>query len=570
MNKRFFFALLTSGTALFLLCGPSQSPYTNTADAKIIKENSLRSLDARSDSLKVFTAVKCTVELYLPKLIDSFYVHLSRSGSDSIIASGAVTGASFDFPLSVSVPGVYDLTVVIVKTDKSTDTLVKNNTVYAMVPVVVPDAPSHTIYLPVDSFTIMFTVTDPDSNVWKAFTWLDTAAGVMQETSFAPKTHSSVISRTIKGDALLAALNAPIVCHAAAVDFPDSNVSEVAVCTLHVLDTTTPAIRLLSYQDTITAITALPDTITALITDIAGISTAAFNTGAMTLISDTAVFILSSLDTGTHIDSIVAIDNRGNKGRLLFSLTYHGKQLYPPHLKDLSRATTETSPFAPLTLDNCVTIEDPAIIDKAAFIRDSLLWEIRDSMGTILNYNLAPPHTFTLPAPADTEWTGTLKFTFKVWVRNNASLYDVKQFSFFITEVPDPPVITLSSQVACGTTASFDTIDLDTVTTVRDPDNALSTLQWSFANGKHFKVDSIEQCTKIGVPPLIRFICKFTRRIAIVPLTLADSTWTGADTITFTVTDPAPSSRTTVKKIPFSRWTLCHILPTLPKKTPGQ
>ena len=244
MKRCFLLALSIAGATLFLECGPSQSPYTNPADAKIIVDNSLRSLDARSDSLKVFSAVQCTVELYLPKLIDSFYVHLSRIGSDSIIASGAVTGASFTFPLSVSVPGVYGLTIMVVKTDKSVDSLPKTITVFAMSPVVTPDSPAHTVVLPVDSFSFTFTVTDPDSNVWKAYTWLDTAASAMQEISFAPKTHSTVISRTVKGNALLAALHAPVVCYAVAIDFPDSNVSKVVACTLHVKDTLVPQIVL--------------------------------------------------------------------------------------------------------------------------------------------------------------------------------------------------------------------------------------------------------------------------------------------------------------------------------------
>jgi hypothetical protein len=247
MKRCFLPALSIAGAALFLLCGTSQSPYTNPADAKIIINNSLQSLDARSDSLKVGTTVKCTMEVYLPKLIDSFYVHLSRNGSDSIIASGAVTGASFTFPLSVSVPGVYELTVVVVKTDKTEDMLAKTITVYAMVPIVVPDAPSYTIYLPADSFTFRFTVTDPDSNVRFAYTWIDTV--MSPPIVFLPtKPFRETFSRTVNKARLLAAVKAgaPVVCYALAIDVPDSNVSEMAACTLHVRDTTSPAITLLS------------------------------------------------------------------------------------------------------------------------------------------------------------------------------------------------------------------------------------------------------------------------------------------------------------------------------------
>ena len=559
MKRCFLLALSIAGATLFLECGPSQSPYTNPADAKIIVDNSLRSLDARSDSLKVFSAVQCTVELYLPKLIDSFYVHLSRIGSDSIIASGAVTGASFTFPLSVSVPGVYGLTIMVVKTDKSVDSLPKTITVFAMSPVVTPDSPAHTVVLPADSFSFTFTVTDPDSNVWKAYTWLDTAASAMQEISFAPKTHSTVISRTVKGNALLAALHAPVVCYAVAIDFPDSNVSKVVACTLHVKDTLVPQIVLLSPQDLVNPLPS-PITIRALVKDIVGIDSVRFDTSAMVFASDTALFVASQLDSGTNADSIIAIDKAGNRGKLVFSLNVQGKKSIPPQIKDLSRATTEGTPFVPIWLDTCVIIADTSIKNDSAFKRDSLSWVITDSAGGQIA--VPPSHIITIPFPGDSVFWGTIKLTFMVFVKNTPTLYDTKQPSFFVTQTNFPPVITLYPD-RCFKNFLADTISLNVITTAHDPNDALSSLSWSFTKGKHFKVDSLYS-SRFGLgkvsesavlPPIdpIRPLLFFTRKIVIDTISAADASFLGTDSIKFTVTDPVGAS--VYKMIYFTRTT---------------
>jgi PKD repeat protein len=552
MKKRFLPALLISGAALFLLCGPNQSPYTNPADAKIVAGNSLRSLDAGSDSLKVFSAVQCTVELYLPKLIDSFYVHLSRNGSDSIIASGAVTGASFMFPLSVSVPGVYGLKVVVVKNDKSTDSLEKTITVYAMSPVVTPDAPVHTVFLPADSFSITFTVTDPDSNVWKAYTWLDSVSGATQEISFAPKTHSAVIMRTVKGSALLAALHAPVVCYAVAIDFPDSNVSKVAACTLHVKDTLAPRIVLLPPTDTVNP-TSSPVTVKALVTDFVGVDSVTFNGTPMVFSNDTALFF-ATLDSGRHADSIVAIDKAGNKGKLLFTLAVQGKVRVPPQIKDLSRATSEGLPFDSIWLDTCVAIADTSIHDKPSYAKDSLSWMITDSAGVSI---VAPPgHRIKIPFPADSAFWGTYKLTFKLYDKNITYLYDTKQPSFFVTQANFPPVITLYTD-RCFRNFLADTINLNAATSVHDPNDPASSLTWTFTKGKHFKVDTLmsrgfgrlsKSAANSVVNPIdpiggiILYPIYFNHHIVIDTISAADASFFGTDSIKFTVKDPAGTS----------------------------
>ena len=420
--------------ALILACTSGKSPFSNPADAKIVPAKSLLSLDAKNDSVKVNTAVECTVQVYLPNLIDSFYVHTVRGGLDSVIAAGPVTGQSFSFLFSGNAAGDYSLVVVIVRSDKTPDSLTKTITVYTMAPVVTPDSAAYHVFLPApgDSVVISFTVTDPDSNVWMAYTWLDSATALMQQTSFAPKTHRAVISRTIKKPAMLAALRTPIVCYAAAVDFPDSNVSRTAACTLYVKDTVVPQIRLLPPTDTVNAVSS-PVTIMALVTSAVGIDSVLFNNARMVYNNDTALYVASLLDSGRTSDSIVAIDKGGNRGSLRFSLHVQGTPHLPPLIRSLIWTKPQGKPFAPIFLDTCVTIADTSIKDTTSYKKDSLTWLITDSSNATLPIDTG--HIFRIPFPADTMWVGTIKLTFRLLNANTYQLYATALPTIIVTRV---------------------------------------------------------------------------------------------------------------------------------------
>jgi hypothetical protein len=550
--------LLTSAVALVLCCGSPQNPFTNPKSAVIVPDSSLTSL--KKDSVAEFTAVPCTVSVYLPDLIDSFFVTRSiGSQADTTIASGKVTASKFAFSLPVEYPGAYTVSVRIVKIDKTQDSLTRTFTVYSLAPLVSPDSAAYHIILPQDSFTVKFTATDPDSNLRFGYIWIDTAIGQTQTTPFLTlKPFRGSFSWTVKSAGLLTALNRPIVFHAYAID-SDSLFSAVASCTLHVDDTTKPSIQLLAPKTTDT-IRALPVLVMAVISDLDGINSVTFNGSSMTFMhgGDTAVDTVSSIDSGTAVDSIVAVDNGGNRSILRFSLTYQGKKLYPPQIKDLSRATAEGRPFPPLFLDTCIIITDTTIVNKAEFAKDSVRWEIRDSSGQLLNYDLNT-HLFTVPFPADSAFFGTIKLTFKVIVTNTPTLYDTKQPSFFVTQANFPPVITLASD-QCFKVLKTDTIYLDTITTAHDPNDALSSLNWSFSKGSHFKVDSVytsrllaKVSESAGIPignPIIP-IFLFTRRIVIDAISAADTSFYGTDSLTFTVKDPG--GLVASKKIYFTR-----------------
>jgi hypothetical protein len=572
------YTLIASGCCAFmvvlaLFCSSPQNPFSNPKSAAIVADSSLTSL---KDSVAAFTTAPCTVSVYLPDLMDSFFVTLRiDSLSNTGIASGKVTSEKIAFPLPVEYPGTYTVTVRIVKIDKTVDSLTKTFTVfssyaahvdfvlpqkdslryhreyacsctvthpeladslqarliygstdtvlvrtkaaagmgfritvpavgafsirvnmsllgggsdsatkalvgYIQTPVVTPDSAVYHVILPLDSFNFNFTAIGPDSNLRFGYTWIDTAVAQTQTTAFvALKPFHETFSRTIHPLLLHAALHAPLICHAYAID-ADSLFSAVASCTLYVTDTTKPGIRLLA-PDTAIVITTLPVPIKAIVTDLAGVNTVTFNGASMVLsTNDTASYVASSIDSGKSLDSIIAFDNSGNRAALVFPLKYAGKKLYPPQIKDLSRATTEGHPFDSLYLDTCVIITDTSIKTVATYKKDSLSWLITDSaggqIGVPASHKIAIPFP-TYTNPADTEWTGTIKLTFKVMVKNTMSLYDTKQPSFFVTEVYDPPVITYP-QSLCSTVPYSDNIFLDTITTVRAIDNKLPALDW--------------------------------------------------------------------------------------------
>ncbi len=559
-----------AGFLLFFHCASPKNPPTNPSDANIIIDSSLKSV---RDSIKAATVVQCTVSVFLPNLVDSFFVTLDKTGYDTTIASGKVTQDIVTFQLAPQSTGTFKLSVVIVKADGSRDSLVKDITVFVLAPIVGCDSLSFHAPLSADSFTFKFTVTDPDSNMRFAYILIDTAFGPTQTTSFLSlKPFKETVSRTIKGNTFKSALSAPLVCQAYALD-ADSLFSNIASCTLHVFDTTKPSITLLE-PDTSATITSLPKRIKAIISDLAGIASATFNGSSMVFSHDTATYEASTIDSGKSIDSIVAFDKPGykdsvgNKTVLRFGLTYSGKKSFPPKIKELTRATTEGRSFGSLFLDTCVVLTDTSIKDPVSFKKDSLSWIITDSTGG----TIAVPgtHIVPLPFPTDTEWTGIFRLTFKVFSANSPALFDVKQPAFFVTEVYDPPRITVNGFI-CSTKPHSDTMYLDANTTVSAVDDKLSSLNWSFKNGKHFKVDSLYSSLR-GLPkkaetqtgPIIVsggispiFGSYFNRHIVISPITVADSGYYGYDTLLFSVKSAQGADS---KQIIFSHATNCHLI----------
>ena len=555
-----FYLLISIPVILF--CTSPQNPYSNPDNAKIQADSSLAAL---KDTLKISTEYKCTVNVFLPNLVDSFFVDYN----DSFIQKGAVNGKSpITFSFTPAYTGDYQVKFIIVKTNGSKDSLVKTGLVVAtlsLAPQIVPVSGSIHLFLG-DSAVVKFVLIDPDSNLVGYTTRFnqdpDTALSHAQDYSYSitSRVGHDTISRKLSGTILFQGIKDPLVCFAQAVD-RQSNYSNVAACTVFVADTVHPTIATL--RPVADSIFSLPDTVIARVNDNWGVDSVKLGGARMALSHDSAAYIVPSLALGKSFDTITAWDSAGNETSLVFPRIYSGPKVYPPEVKNLSRTVFTGHRFDTLFLDTCAVPTDPAIKDTAAY-QKSLIWQIVDSSGT----SLAIPGSrkFVVPAPADTLWDGIVKLTFVAIASTGPSAPTAELF--IVRDRPGTPVITLAGQSKL-VGDSFDTLFLDTC--AKDANDSVTTLNWTFKNGKFFKVDSIIAC-----PPCVRLPClkcitpTFRRRIAIAADTakIDPATWTGNDTLYFTVKDPGGLSKT--KPIVFNKWSfiIYHppiIVPILPK-----
>jgi hypothetical protein len=560
--------------AVFLSCTHPLDPYSNPDNAIIQPDSSLTTL---KDTLKISTAYTCSVNVFLPNLVDSFFVRIG----DSTIQKGAVNGTSpiiFSFvPVDT---GAYQVRFVIAKSNGSKDSLVKNGLVVplpSLAPHIVPVSGSIHLFLG-DSAVVKFILTDPDSDLVGYTTRLsldqDTSKSHALDFSYSLTSHIKLdtIFRTLKGAFLLPGLSAPLICYAQAID-RKSNYSNVASCSVFVADTTPPTIAKL--RPITDSIFILPDTIIAQVDDNWGVDSVKLNGAKMSLSHDTAGYIVPALAPGTtSFDTIAAWDKAGNITTIVFPRIYSGPKVYPPEVKNLSRTVFTGHRFDTLFLDTCVKITDPAATttaDTQAYIT-SLSWLITDTAGAIVNYGAnynVLARKFVVPAPTDTLWDGTITLTFKAIAASGPSSAP-KTVNFIVKDRPGTPVITTGNQSKLLGN-SFDTLFLDTC--AKDPNDSSATLNWTIKSGKFFKADSLLQCPPCVNPPCL--IClkpTFRRRVAIVPVPdttiINPATWTGSDTLYFTVKDPGGLSKT--KPIVFTKWKFIIrqpiINPVLPKK----
>lgn len=530
-------------------------------DARILQVNSLSAL---TDTLKISTEYKCSVNVYLPNFIDSFFVWVNNAA----IQKGAVKGTNpIAFSFTPVDTGAYQLRFVIIKTNGSKDSLVKTGLVVAppsRAPHIAPVHSSIHMFLGVlsDSVVIAFVLTDPDSNLAGYTTQLtldqDTtlSRAINHTYPILPRVGRDTISRKLKGPVLFQGIKFPLICYAQAID-RQSNYGNIAACTVFVADTIHPSIAKL--RPITDSIFILPDTIIARVQDNWGVDSVKLNGSKMALSHDTARYIAPSLALGVTHDTITAWDSAGNATSIAFPRMYSGPKVYPPEVKNLGRTVYTGHRFDTLLLDTCAIPTDPSVKDTAVY-QKSLIWQIVDSSGTSLS--IPGSRKFVVPAPADSLWDGTIKLTFVAIASTGPSAPTTALFT--VRDRPGAPVITLGNQ-SKQAGFSFDTLFLDTC--VKDPNDSSNALRWTFQKGKYFKVDSIIECPPCIHPPCL--ICKqaFRRRVAINPDTtkITPSTWTGSDTLYFTVKDPGGLSKT--KPIVFTKWRF--IIKPPPVITPG-
>jgi hypothetical protein len=552
MKRKLFTACSSIAALLFLLCvNNRQNPYENPENVNIDEQ----SLANMTGTLKIGAAYACTVTISLPALADSMVVRVSHAGTDSLLFRTKLSGAAQTiFFFSSNDTGRYEMQAVVVKNNGAHDSLPapKQFIVLDFAPQVSPIAAALHVYWG-DSITVKFHVVARNGNLYAYSTSLsldpDSVLSHRVYFYYEPLSHvgDDTIARTLKGKILLDGLTKPLVCYAQAFDRDDAY-SGVASCTVYVTDTIRPKITLLPpHKDARDSIIKLPDSILVRVFDAWGVDSVTLNGVRMALVIDSifakAKQVIAALSQGLNYDTIIAWDKARNTDTVIMTLAYGGPPTYPPKIKLIDKSVSEGKKFDTLFLDTCVSVTDPAILDSAAY-KASLVWSITDSAGNqVPSYN-GTTRKLVVPVKPDSEWVDTFSLNFKVIASNGI---DVRVGTFMVREVPDPPLMNIKSVQSKPSGTPFDTLFLDTC--AKDPDNASSTLLWSFKNGKIFKIDSLfsSRFDMLGkassITPKLRV---FNRHVVAAPIDTTKAnwkSWTGADTLWFTVRDPGGLSQ---------------------------
>ncbi len=512
------------------------------------------------DTLMIQTAAyRCSVYVAHPALADSFAVIDNKEGKDTLVAYGKQIPAFASdtgvivFPLQITSGAPRLVRVYVVGAHIVRDSLVKT-IVGRSVPRITPVVPSYTAYLG-DSVVVKFHLVSRDSNILGYSTFLtfdlDSAASHRVDVIYplVSRVSEDTIMRKFKGKILAEGLSGPLICYAQAVDRSYA-FSPVAACSIFVLDTAAPKLRLLPPHTTLMdSVINLPDSIVVSAVDGWGVDSVTLNGAKMVFVNDSvAKMTIASLPQGRTAQTIVAWDKAGNTDTIVLSLAYGGPPTYPPKIRPLDKSVREGRGFDTLFLDTCVIVTDPAITDIVAY-KASLVWSITDSAGNqVPSYN-STARKLVIPAKPDSEWVDTFFLNFKVVAQNGI---DVRVGTFMVNEVPDPPSINVKSVQSRMAGTAFDTLFLDTC--AKDPDNPPTALMWNFKNGKVFKIDSIVAFGRLSkssdrgskIDPINPVLSRFTRKVAIVPIDTTKAgggAWTGVDTLLFTVRDPSGLSQ---------------------------
>ncbi len=173
-----------------------------------------------------------------------------------------------------------------------------------------------------------------------------------------------------------------------------------------------------------------------------------------------------------------------------------------PVVSDIPNQTIdEGSTFATITLDNYVTDIDNADseIDWTYSGNTSLTVSIVDRVATI-----------TIPS---TDWYGSETITFTA--TDPGLLSDSDPATFTVTNINDAPVVSDIPNQTIDEGSTFATITLDDY--VSDIDNNDSEISWTYSGNTSLTVSIVDRVATITIP---------------------NADWYGAETITFTATDP--------------------------------
>jgi hypothetical protein len=209
---------------------------------------------------------------------------------------------------------------------------------------------------------------------------------------------------------------------------------------------------------------------------------------------------------GSELITFTAKDPDNNTGSSTATFKVTGIN-DPPRVTAIpGQRVNEGKPFAKITLDNFVFDPDHA--------KDQITWSATGQANLVVSI----VNRIATIAPADSEWAGTerINFTAKDPLGAQAA---ISQVPFTIDPVNDPPRIAPVPEQIINRGSAFPVLDLSLYT--KDPDDPLATLDLT-ANGN------------VQLIPAINGL--------LVTMLTPSATFTGSESITFTVKDPAGAS----------------------------
>jgi hypothetical protein len=167
-----------------------------------------------------------------------------------------------------------------------------------------------------------------------------------------------------------------------------------------------------------------------------------------------------------------------------------------------NQTISEGSTFATVDLDSYVSDVDN--LDNEI----TWSWEGQTQLSVSLNVNRVA--TITIP---NADWNGSETITFTA--TDPGLLSDSDPATFTVTAINDAPVVSDIPDQTVAEGSSFTTINLDNY--VDDVDNADNQISWTYSGNTELTVSIVSRVAAIGIP---------------------SPEWNGAETITFTATDP--------------------------------
>jgi hypothetical protein len=348
-----------------------------------------------------------------------------------------------------------------------------------------------------------------------------------------------------------------VLCYSRVFDI-ENNISEIAVCTVFVLDTISPTILLTSHQNGDT-ISTLLDTVIVNIHDNSGIQHVQFidsvthTSNDMYRVDDTTFLqAISAPSGGTYTFTIDAVDRAGNSKTTLYSLYFNPSTSAPFSVAIPDQQTKEDTKFPKIALDNHVTF------NASGLSADDIKWTITTKTGSHLQVAYDPTQRTVVITP-EHNWYGSESVTFFATVYDTIPAVDYA--TFVVANVNDSPSITMPGVYCKKANAQFDTLLLDTC--ANDPDQ--DWLQWTFTAGDYFEVKYISTFIYLkDNTGIARPIKRRTNRVIIVEK--ADAAiplppdWKGTDTLGFSVSDGVYTAK---KNILFRKADNCLFIPII-------